>query len=292
MTYLSDAETVSLDAEQFKDGRGIYFQHHQPTLMREPYHVHPSIEINYLRNCTMTYAFNETEVIVPPRTFCIFWAVQPHRVIDVKENGHVTNAYISLQELWNWSLPKTFVERLFQGCVLLAKSNDPTDDRLVERWALERNKRDMEMNRIHCLEAQGRLARLAHEGWTEVTKPQHHRTRHSLGGKTLAHFERMMRYISVNYTSEIGLKDVAESASVSPNYANTVFKKMLGTTVKAHLADIRMTRARMLLTETDETIVNIAIDSGFNSSSSFYEAFRTRLQTSPARFRKEFGRAT
>lgn len=292
MAYFTDAESVAYDAEKFKDGRGIYFQHHKPTLMREPYHVHPSIEINYLRDCSIAYSFSETEVVVPPRTFCIFWAVQPHRVIDVMDRGNVTNAYISLQEFWNWSLPKNFVERLFQGCVLLAKSNDATDDRLVERWANERHERDPAMNRIHCLEAQGRLARLAHDGWIEATEPRHHRTRQSLGGKTLAHFERMMRFIAVNYTSEIGLKDVAESASVSPNYANTVFKKMLGTTVKAHLSDIRMTRARMLLLETDETIVNIAIDSGFNSSSSFYEAFQTRLNTSPARFRKEFGRAT
>lgn len=292
MELITDAESVSLDAEQFKDGRGIYFHHHQPTKMREPYHVHPSIEVNYLRNCSMTYSFSDAEVVVPPRTFCIFWAVQPHRVIDVKDQGTVTNAYISLQEFWDWALPKNFVERLFQGCVLLAKSNDVTDDRLVERWASERDQRDLSMNRIHRLEAQGRLARIAHEGWTEVTQPRHHRSRRSLGGKTLVHFERMMRYISVNYTSEIGLKDVAASASVSPNYANTVFKKMLGTTVKVHLSDIRLTRAQMLLTETDEKIVNIAIDSGFNSSSSFYEAFQTRLNTSPARFRKEFGRAT
>lgn len=292
MKYQTDAESVSFDVEQFKDGRGIYFQHHQPEMMHEPYHVHPSIEVNYLRDCSLTYSFSDTDVIVPPRTFCIFWAVQPHRVIDVDGRGTITNAYISLQEFWNWSLPKDFVQRLLQGCVLLAKSNDDTDDRLVERWAQERDKRDLPMNRIHCLEAQGRLARLAHDGWSEVTQPQNHGTRQSLGSKTVLHFEQMLRFISVNYTSEIGLKEVAESAGVSPNHANTVFKKMLGKTVKAHLSDIRLTRARMLLMETDETIVNIALDSGYNSSSSFYEAFQTRLNTSPARYRKEFGRAT
>lgn len=292
MSSAHDAETVSMDAEQFRDGRGIYFHHHRPTMMHEPYHVHPSIEVNYLRDCTMTYAFSDTAIEVPPRTFCIFWAVQPHRVISVQNEGTVTNAYISLQEFWNWSLPKNFVERLFQGCVLMAKSKDATDDGLVDRWAAERDRRELSMNRIHCLEVHSRLARLAHEGWIEVTEPQHHRLRQSLGGKTLVHFERMMRFISANYTSEIGLKDVAASAAVSANYANTVFKKMLGTTVKAHLSEIRLTRARMLLTETDEPVLNIALDSGFNSSSSFYEAFNTRLNTSPARYRRDFGRTT
>lgn len=292
MSYSLDAETVSLDAKQFTQGRGIYFHHHRPETMHEPYHVHPSIEVNYLRNCSMTYSFSGTSVHVPAETFCIFWAVQPHRVIDVQDTGTITNAYISLQEFWDWSLPKHFVERVFQGCVLLAKADLATDEALMTRWASELDNRDRAMNRIHCLEAQARLARLAQEGWHEATTPRHQRTRQALGGKTLLHFERMMRFISANYTSDIGLRDVAESATVSPNYANTVFKKMLGTTVKAHLSEIRLTRARMLLTETDEPVINIALDSGFGSSSSFYEAFQSRVGTSPARFRKEHGRTT
>ncbi len=290
MEPFTDAESVSFDTEQFSDGRGIYFHHHQPKLMREPYHVHPSIEVNYLRDCQMTYSFSGSQVQVPPERLCIFWAVQPHRVIGVDGNGTTTNAYISLQEFWNWPLPKLFVEQLFQGCVLIADTPNASDNDLTSRWASERNLRDLPTNRVHVLEAQARIARLAMDGWSAVTEPRHHRTRQSLGGKTLYHFERMMRFVAANYTTDIGLTDVAKSTGVSPNYANTVFKKMLGTTVKVHLAEIRLTRARMLLLETDEPVINIALDSGFNSSSAFYDAFQQGVGTSPIKYRKQKGR--
>lgn len=99
-----------------------------------------------------------------------------------------------------------------------------------------------------------------------------------------------MRFVAANYTTDIGLTDVAKSTGVSPNYANTVFKKMLGTTVKVHLAEIRLTRARMLLLETDEPVINIALDSGFSSSSAFYDAFQQGVGTSPIKYRKQKGR--
>jgi len=110
-----------------------------------------------------------------------------------------------------------------------------------------------------------------------------------IGGNAIVHFEKMPRFIAAHYADPITLGNVANAASVSENYANTLFKKIIGTTVKAHITSVRVCRARMLLAETDAKIISIALDSGFRFLSSSYAAFRQLAGNSPAQFRDQIG---
>ena len=267
-------------------GQRVYLQHHRPGAMHDPYHVHPSIEINYLQGCDMTYSFGGDPVCIPDRRFCIFWAAQAHRVLEVSGKGKITNAYISLEEFWKWPLPKDFVDILLGGAVIIADQQGPMDDLLAERWAAEVDNESDTVDHIHCLEIQSRMTRLALEGWQAVSQVNDQMQASRVGGNAILHFDKMLRFISVNFSDPITLGDVADAASVSKNYANTLFKKITGTTVKAHITNVRVFRARMMLAETDSKIVNIALDSGFRSLSSFYEAFQKHMQVSPAQFRR------
>ena len=52
--------------------RAVFLEHHTPSSWTNKYHVHPSIEINFLDNCHMTYSFAAKEVQIPQGRFCIF----------------------------------------------------------------------------------------------------------------------------------------------------------------------------------------------------------------------------
>ena len=61
---------------------------------------------------------------------------------------------------------------------------------------------------------------------------------------------------------------------------------MLGRSIKEYLVDIRVIHAKMRLTNTNDKILTVALESGFGSLSSFYEIFHKNTGVSPARFRK------
>lgn len=285
-----DAQAAIDDYQLITQGKGIYLQHHVPLAMDDPYHVHPSIEINFLQDCDMDYSFGGQAVSVPRNRFCIFWAAQPHRVLRVNGMGKITNAYISLEEFSSWPLPKEFFEAILAGGVAAATDGLPDDDALAARLAGETENADSQISRLHCLEFQARITRMALTGWTLIKPLSDSAQGARIGGNAVVHFEKMLRFVAANYSDRIGLRDVARAASVSQNYANTLFKKIIGTTVKAHITSVRVYRARMLLAETNGKIITIAHDSGFRSLSSFYEAFRRHIGTSPAKFRAHLGR--
>ncbi|MBO6725068.1 MAG: helix-turn-helix domain-containing protein [Rhizobiaceae bacterium] len=279
------------DYRLITQGNGIYLEHHQPAMMNDPYHVHPSIEINYLRGCQMWYAFGGVEVYVPPNRICLFWAAQPHRVIRVEGIGLITNAYVSLEEFATWKLPAQFMETLLSGGVIHAQDQLDGDVALFDRLGAEVDLATPEASRLHCVELQARIMRLSLSSWYTDGAETNVGSRINLGGNMVQHFEKMLRYIAQNFADPITLGDVAKAANVSQNYANTVFKKVLGTTVKAHVTQVRTCRARMLLRGTDEKVISIAYDCGFRSLSSFYDAFQLYVGISPAEYRSsDFGR--
>jgi len=71
-----------------------------------------------------------------------------------------------------------------------------------------------------------------------------------------------------------------------PDYAATLFKKTFGTTLNRFLVDHRIQHAQRMLVTSDENILQIAFDSGFNSLSRFNAAFKDLCGATPRGFRK------
>lgn len=67
------------------------------------------------------------------------------------------------------------------------------------------------------------------------------------------------------------------------------FKRCFNETPHAFVLGRRIARARSMLAETKESIANIAYACGFSSQQHMTNSFTSKLGTSPARYRKEFG---
>lgn len=269
--------------------QAIYFQHHKPKQFAElePYHFHPSIEINYLEDCDMIYSFSGEQVHVKSGHLCVFWAAFPHRVTKVIGDGSITNAYVSLSEFLSWRLPASFLNTLLGGTIICTLREHKTDRMLTARWTRELEEYGTHWQRVHTLEMQSRLHRMAIEGWDELFKPKENVTRKVIGGKALLQFEKMLRFVSENFSDSIENTHVADAGGVSINHAIILFRKMLGQTIKSTITDIRIAHAKMLLLQSNGKILTIAMDCGFNSQSAFYEAFNKATGISPAAFRRD-----
>ncbi|WP_201797115.1 helix-turn-helix domain-containing protein [Vibrio penaeicida] len=281
------SSTYRVEDPEYPKDCGIVVEDIKPRAFEASYyHHHASIEMNYLHDGSMIYSFSGREVKLKSGCFTLFWGANPHRVVSVDGATRITNVYISLSQLLQWSLPPEFIDAVLSGAVVCTQESNLLDHQIVERWAEEQN-RNANWRRLHGLEVESRLLRLANEGWNTMLHRNKSDSETIVGGKAILHFESMLRFISEHFSSPIGLQDVAQDIGVSKGYAMTLFRKLLGKTIKEHLTDLRMYHAKMLLAESDTKIVAIALDSGFGSLSAFYDAFQKQEGISPAAFRKQ-----
>lgn len=94
-------------------------------------------------------------------------------------------------------------------------------------------------------------------------------------------------YIRKNIGKNITLNTLSEHANISPSYFSHLFKKETGISPIEYIALTKINLAKTMLKTTQKRISEIADTLGYSSSSSFINAFTSRVGFSPAKFRNE-----
>ncbi len=259
---------------------------HRPEVFDFAYHNHASIEVNYLIGCTMEYSFSGTPVRVPERRMTVFWGAIPHSVTNVVGDGHIVNLYVAFPRVLQWGLPAGFIDKLVTGEVLCCAEDCAIDEALFTRWVDDRARQDPAWQRLILTEIETRIRRMALEpravlGYISDQPVQIE------GFKSVRQVSDMLQFIAAHFYRPISVTDIAEHVGVSPNYAMSVFRRVVGVPIKYFVTRTRLSHAQMLLATSDDKILSIAMDSGFGSLSSFYEAFQMHVGTTPAEFRRD-----
>jgi AraC-like DNA-binding protein len=90
--------------------------------------------------------------------------------------------------------------------------------------------------------------------------------------------------------SEMTIESLALRLNTSRHHVSQVLNERLNKTYADYVADLRLEEARTRLSNPINnrfTIAAIALDSGFNSVSSFNETFKKRFQVTPSKFRDQ-----
>lgn len=98
----------------------------------------------------------------------------------------------------------------------------------------------------------------------------------------------MLVYIQEHYMDNISLADIAGAAHIGERECLRCFQKMLRITPFAYLQSYRVQVACGLLRFTKDSIMEIAMKTGFSSSSYFGKTFRKHMNCSPNEYRKPF----
>lgn len=96
----------------------------------------------------------------------------------------------------------------------------------------------------------------------------------------------MLLFIQEHYAEELALKDIADAAHISERECLRCFQKMLHITPFAYLKSYRVQVACGLLSFTKDSIMTIAMKTGFSSSSYFGKTFRRHMNCTPNEYRK------
>lgn len=97
--------------------------------------------------------------------------------------------------------------------------------------------------------------------------------------------KKLLCYIDSNYSEEIDLKQISNSANISISTCNRLFQSQLKISPVQYLTNVRIEHSRILLKETNRTLIDISLSCGFNSPSYFCRVFKKRYHVSPIQYR-------
>lgn len=93
-------------------------------------------------------------------------------------------------------------------------------------------------------------------------------------------------YLKMNYLEKISLETTAKHFGFSAVYFSKLFYKKVHINFSVYLNSLRLSHATHLLENTDDSISNIALQSGFPNVRSFVNAFQKINNLTPQQYRK------
>ncbi|MDT9334923.1 response regulator [Clostridium perfringens] len=98
--------------------------------------------------------------------------------------------------------------------------------------------------------------------------------------------DKVSKYIDDNMDKMLKLEELASICNLSPGYFSRVFKKETGKTVITYINEKKVERAKKLLKESKEPIINISLDLGFDDCGYFIRVFKKITGLTPKAFRE------
>lgn len=96
---------------------------------------------------------------------------------------------------------------------------------------------------------------------------------------------QVLEYINEHLDQDIKLADLAQLLGMSQFHFSHLFKQAIGTAPYQYLLQQRVERAKQLLKQTDQSIIDIAFMCGFNSHSHLTKQFRQFTGMTPKAYR-------
>lgn len=247
---------------------------------------HDEIELNLLLHGSLTYLLGGAHIKLQEGRLGAFWAALPHQIIESQKSSHYYVITLPLAWFLQCQLPPKLVESLLKGQFIsdTNESRFELDQALCRQWQHDLEGRCSQPLPATALEIHGRLIRLAEAlPGAPINRPP---SPVILGQAGITKAEQMASYIARHYQDALTVDDIARQVDLHPNYAMTLFRRMFQTTLNDYLNHYRIAHAQRLLVTTDEKVIDVAMNSGFRTSSRFYEAFQRDCGCSPSRYRK------
>lgn len=128
------------------------------------------------------------------------------------------------------------------------------------------------------------LARCVSESCEKIIENLHKMLKRQQNPYILSAQDYIRRHFS---DSGLSLNTVAEAIDVNPSYLSKLFKSNLNINFTDYLNHYRIECSLKLLSETNRTLQDISVDSGFNSVQNYIRVFKKFMNMTPGQYRKE-----
>ena len=250
-------------------------------------HSHTRFEITVVNSGSGEYTTENAVYPMLPGDVFVFSSNEIHCITKIDEGGlSITNLHFEPRYL-NQEFSDSFGDSYLSFCFYHA----PEIKNLISAKEAEhlRYHHTMIKEEFQKNRAQYPLAIRAHMHLMLIDLLRNHHYRASTdyqnAGSTIL---SVYDYIERHLCEELTLKDLAGIAGMSPNYFSHVFKQLNGITLWDYITAKRIEKASRLLRQGDHnlTILEIALQCGFNNTVNFNKAFKKQKGITPSELRK------
>ena len=254
-----------------------------------PFHYHPEIEITYIERGTGTVIIGDHIGSFDPGFLCLIGPNLPHifRHSSPPPQGAVSEVLQFRCPLSNershafggaeWRSFRKLLERAQQGLAFGKPTAERACKHLQDIRLSDGLKRWQHFIALaECLIA-AKSTSLASTGYSN-----------SYSAHSSDRIERICQYILEHATTDLSHRDIADRFHLAPASFSRIFKKATNRTFQEFLGEIRLGNACRLLSESDDTITEIAFASGYKNLSNFNRRFKERYQSTPKEWRDQF----
>ncbi|MEW9123323.1 MAG: response regulator [Thermotaleaceae bacterium] len=95
----------------------------------------------------------------------------------------------------------------------------------------------------------------------------------------------VVNYIEKNYSNRISLEEIADYINLNPQYLSRLVKKELGIGFSNYVTNLKIEKAKKLLSDTDMPVLNIALELSYNEANYFCKVFKKIVGMTPMEYR-------
>lgn len=127
------------------------------------------------------------------------------------------------------------------------------------------------------------IARLFRDFQYEVF---HDETSQSMSPNNMERAKKILRYIDEHLTEDVSLSAVAKALYMSKSTLSHFFKDVMGVSFSYYVDTLRFNRSATMLVSTQQSILDVALDCGYNNDQAMYRTYQKRVNMTPSQYRK------
>ncbi|MGF0032158.1 AraC family transcriptional regulator [Bariatricus sp. SGI.154] len=152
-----------------------------------------------------------------------------------------------------------------------------------------------------CLDASDHLCAVRSRGYELAVKGQMlllvsalfqeapDREEYNIDDRNVQKLKVVISRIEKDYNKKLTVDDMAAECGYSASHFMRWFRKVTGTAFLGYLIEYRLGKAAQALRNGDDTVLEIAEQTGFDNLSNFNRLFKKRFEMTPSQFRKNNG---
>lgn len=258
----------------------------KPSAMQQ-HHWHRQIEVNIPFGGDVQYLIDDEIITLPAQHIGLFWGITPHRFIESNQCQMMGIINIPLSLFLRLPAETSLIHPVMQGHVLISQQSALFQPHDLERWQQDYLTQHPAFTQLLNDEMLLMLRRIHLSGWHFLkTNIQPNIPQAIFQVKTLNYVRNILLYISAHYQEAIRIQQIADTIGLNKNYVITLFKQVMGYSIKTHIMHMKLLHARALLAETNRSILDISLATGFSALSRFYEAFQKKMGVTPHQYRQ------
>ena len=251
-------------------------------------HRHHSLEINFCLWGEGKYIIGEKEYEIHPYDMFIINDLEYHQAIDTSGKLQllvvVFDADLVLSGGEDYALIRAFYERKTRFAHRISADIALIDEILPIAAEIDKEWQQKKIGYRMVLKALLiQLLAMIYRGF-ERAEGYAEAVRHFQSA--YARLAPAIALIEDQFAENLPLERLAGTVHMNRNYFSTLFSQLMGCTVSDYILRRRLRHAMQLLMSTDDSIISIAMDSGFRSVSYFDRVFRKQFGVSPGKYRE------